>query len=178
MRIISGTLKGRRLQPPKNLPVRPTTDRAKEALFNILMHQYDFDEATVLDLFAGTGSISYEFASRGVKQLVAVDKNTQCANFITKTSEDLALPVTVVRAPVLRFLERIATSYSFIFADPPYAYTVEEYRFLVATIFSKNALHKDGILVIEHAEQIDLSTLAHFTKARNYGGCIFSFFEV
>lgn len=178
MRIISGTLKGRRLQPPKNLPVRPTTDRAKEALFNILMHQYDFDEATVLDLFAGTGSISYEFASRGVKQLVAVDKNTQCVNFITKTSEDLTLPITVVCAPVLRFLERISTSYSFIFADPPYAFTVEEYRVLVATIFSKNALQKDGLLILEHAEQIDLSGLAHFTEARNYGGCIFSFFEV
>lgn len=177
MRIISGTLKGRRLQP-KNLPVRPTTDRAKEALFNILMHQYDFDQATVLDLFAGTGSISYEFVSRGVKQLVAVDKNTHCVNFITKTSEDLALPITVVRAPVLRFLERISTSYSFIFADPPYVFTVEEYRVLVATIFSKNALQKDGLLILEHAEQIDLSGLAHFTEARNYGGCIFSFFEV
>ena len=178
MRIISGTLKGRRLQPPKNLPVRPTTDRAKEALFNILMHQYDFDEATVLDLFAGTGSISYEFASRGIKQLVAVDKNTQCVNFITKTSEDLALPITVIRAPVLRFLEHISTSYSFIFADPPYAFTAEEYRVLVATIFSKKVLQKDGVLILEHAEQVDLSGLAHFTEARNYGGCIFSFFEV
>lgn len=178
MRIISGTLKGRRLQPPKNLPVRPTTDRAKESLFNILMHQYDFDEATVLDLFAGTGSIGYEFASRGVKQVVAVDNNVQCVNFITKTAENLALPITVVRAPVLRFMERISTSYNFIFADPPYAFSIEEYRELIEFIFSKNALQIGGLLVVEHAEQMDLSALTHFREARNYGGCIFSFFEV
>ncbi len=178
MRIISGKLKGRRIQPPKNLPVRPTTDRAKEALFNILMHQYDFESATVLDLFAGTGSISYEFASRGVKLLVAVDQNNQCTNFITKTVADLDLPITVVRSPVMRFLERISANYSFVFADPPYAFSMEEYRELVGTIFSKNALQKDGLLVVEHAEQIDLSELEHFKEARNYGGCIFSFFEV
>ena len=178
MRIISGKLKGRRIQPPKNLPVRPTTDRAKESLFNILMHQYDFESATVLDLFAGTGSISYEFASRGVKLLVAVDKNNQCTNFITKTVADLNLPITVVRSPVMRFLERTSANYSFVFADPPYAFSIEEYRELVETIFNKNALQKDGLLVVEHAEQIDLSELKHFTEARNYGGCIFSFFEV
>ena len=177
MRIISGKLKGRRIQPPKNLPVRPTTDRAKEALFNILMHQYDFESATVLDLFAGTGSISYEFASRGVKLLVAVDQNNQCTNFITKTVADLDLPITVVRSPVMRFLERISANYSFVFADPPYAFSMEEYRELVETIFSKNALQIGGLLVVEHAEQMDLSALTHFREARNHGGCIFSFFE-
>lgn len=106
MRIISGTQKGRRIHPPKNLPVRPTTDRAKESLFNILMHQYAFEGIAVLDLFAGTGSISYEFASRGAQQIVAVDKNTQCVHFIVKTADDLALPIRAVRAPVLSFLEK------------------------------------------------------------------------
>lgn len=177
MRIISGTLKGRRIHPPKNLPVRPTTDRAKEALFNILMHQYAFEETTVLDLFAGTGSISYEFASRGAQQIVAVDKNAACTKFISQTADELALPITVVRAPVLSFLERINTSYSFIFADPPYAFSKEEYRGLVDAVFSKNAVQNDGLLIVEHAEQIELSDLNRFTEARSYGGCVFSFFE-
>ncbi len=177
MRIISGTLKGRRIHPPKNLPVRPTTDRAKEALFNILTHQYAFEEATVLDLFAGTGSISYEFASRGVKQIVAVDKNVQCINFIIKTTEQLTLPITAVRAPVMRYLERLTTSYNFIFADPPYIFSKEEYHALVENIFDSNILYNSGLLILEHAEQIDLSNVTHFTEARNYGGCIFSFFE-
>lgn len=177
MRIISGTLKGRRIHPPKNLTVRPTTDRAKEALFNILTHQYTFEEATVLDLFAGTGSISYEFASRGVKQIVSVDKNKQCVDFIIKTSQNLALPITVVHAPVMRFLEQLTSSYSFIFADPPYAISKDEYRTLLDTIFNKNILQSGGLLILEHAEQMDLSNLNCFTEARNYGGCVFSFFE-
>lgn len=177
MRIISGTQKGRRIHPPKNLPVRPTTDRAKESLFNILMHQYAFEGIAVLDLFAGTGSISYEFASRGAQQIVAVDKNTQCVHFIVKTADDLALPIRAVRAPVLSFLEKITTTYGFIFADPPYAFTKDEYRVLVETIFSKNALQNNGLLIVEHAEQMDLSSLSYFTESRSYGGCVFSFFE-
>ncbi len=177
MRIISGTQKGRRIHPPKNLPVRPTTDRAKEALFNILMHQYAFEVTAVLDLFAGTGSISYEFASRGAKEIVAVDKNIACTKFISQTAKELALPILVVRATVLSFLEQITTSYSFIFADPPYAFSKEEYRVLANAIFTKNALQKDGLLIIEHSEQIELSDLNRFTEARSYGGCVFSFFE-
>jgi 16S rRNA (guanine966-N2)-methyltransferase len=178
MRIISGTLKGRRIQPPKNLPVRPTTDRAKEGLFNILAHQYDFEACTALDLFAGTGSISYEFASRGVSAITAVDKHLQCVQFITKTSKDLGLPISPVRASVERFFERFFSSYTFVFADPPYAYTLEDYEQLVESVFKCNAVQKGGLLIIEHAEHIDLSSLAHFESARNYGGCVFSFFEV
>ena len=92
MRIISGSHKGRRLSAPKNLPVRPTTDRSKEALFNILQNQYQWDVVAVLDLFSGTGSISYEFASRGVKNVIAVDQNKMCVNYIRKTSEQLEFP--------------------------------------------------------------------------------------
>jgi 16S rRNA (guanine966-N2)-methyltransferase len=176
MRIISGTHKGRRIQPPKNLPVRPTTDRAKESLFNILMHQYPLEEATVLDLFAGTGSISYEFASRGAQQVVSVDQNASCVKFITKTTEEFALPITVVRASVPHFLERISNTYNFIFADPPYAYSIEAYHTLLDRLFSKSVLEKDGLLIVEHAEQINLSEMAHYKESRSYGGCVFSFF--
>ncbi len=177
MRIISGVLKGRRIHPPKKLPVRPTTDRAKEALFNILVHQYNFETSSVLDLFSGTGNISYEFASRGVKDITAVDQNNQCIAFIKKTNEELGLSISIVKSAVMGFLERTLSSYTFIFADPPYTFSKEEYSVLVNTIFSKNMLEENGVLIIEHAEQINLSDIKNFSQARNYGGCVFSLFE-
>lgn len=177
MRIISGTCKGRRIQPPKNLPVRPTTDRAKEALFNILIHQYDFETASVLDLFAGTGSISYEFASRGVQNITSVDQNVRCVSFIEQTANTLNLPVKTVRMTVKSFLERHQGKYTFVFADPPYNYTEKDYREVITIIFTKKWIEKEGLLIVEHAEQIDLSTIKHFTNARSYGGCVFSFFK-
>lgn len=176
MRIVSGTLKGRRISPPKKLPVRPTTDRAKEALFNILVHQYDFDKCNVLDLFSGTGSISYEFGSRGVESIVAVDQHQGCIRFISQTATELSLPITAVKMSVMLFLERSSNSYHFIFADPPYAFELAAYKSLINTIFEKNTLSHDGLLIVEHAEQIDLSETTHFSHARSYGGCVFSFF--
>ena len=176
MRIVSGTLKGRRINPPKKLPVRPTTDKAKEALFNILVHQYDFDNCKVLDLFSGTGSISYEFASRGVASITAVDQNVGCIRFISQTATDLSLSITTVKMPVLLFLERNSNSYDFIFADPPYAFEQADYTTMIYSIFEKNTLKGDGLLIVEHAKQIDLSKLIHFNRARSYGGCVFSFF--
>ena len=176
MRIVSGTLKGRRISPPKMLPVRPTTDRAKEALFNILVHQYDFNDCNVLDLFSGSGSISYEFGSRGVASIVAVDQHPGCIRFITQTAADLSLPITTVKMPVLLFLERNSNNYDFIFADPPYALELATYKSIVNTIFKKSTLAPEGLLIIEHAEQIDLSDIEQFSHARSYGGCVFSFF--
>ena len=108
MRIVAGTLKGRRINPPKKLPVRPTTDRAKEALFNILVHQYDFERCNVLDLFSGTGSISYEFGSRGVASIIAVDQHQGCIRFISQTATALSLPITAVKMPVLLFWNETA----------------------------------------------------------------------
>ena len=176
MRIVSGILKGRRISPPKKLPVRPTTDRAKEALFNILVHQYNFDGCNVLDLFSGTGSISYEFGSRGVANIIAIDQHQGCIRFISQTAIDLSLPITAVKIPVLLFLERNSNSYDFIFADPPYAFELATYKTMINTIFEKNTLSADGLLIVEHAEQVDLSDIAHFSHARSYGGCVFSFF--
>ena len=177
MRIISGSLKGRRISPPKNLPVRPTTDRAKEALFNILSHQFDFNGSSVLDLYTGTGSISYEFASRGVAAVTAVDQHAACIRFVQQTAEKLNLCITTVKSPVLKFLSSSMGTYDFIFADPPYAYEKDEYDALIGNIISKDVLTENGLIIIEHAPQIDLSEVTSFSTARNYGGCVFSFFE-
>ena len=120
MRIISGTFKARRIMAPKKLPVRPTTDMAKEALFNILNHRYHFHDISVLDLFSGTGNISYEFASRGTESIVAVDQNFHCTKFISQTSEGFDMPIQVIKADVFGFLEKTKQPQTIIFADPPY----------------------------------------------------------
>ena len=113
-RIISGSCKGRRIQAPKKLPVRPTTDRAKEALFNILLNQLDFDGARLLDLYAGTGNISYEFASRGAAQITAVDQNRFCIQFIQKTTAGLELNITAIKEDSQRFIEQNKNKYDLI----------------------------------------------------------------
>ena len=176
MRIISGLHKGRRILTPKNLPVRPTTDKAKEALFNILIHNYDFVNRNALDLFAGTGSISYEFASRGMSEITAVDQNYLCVNFITKTSNNLSLPINVFKQSVEKFLKHQLKSFDFIFADPPYSYTLEQYYNLINLIFTNSMQNKNGLFIIEHTEKLDLSSSGYFIKSKNYGGCVFSFF--
>ncbi len=120
MRIISGTHKGKRLTAPKKLPVRPTTDMAKEGLFNILNNRFDFEEISVLDLFAGTGNISFEFASRGTKSIVAVDKYPGCLQFINKTAQELGFSIATIKADVYKYLENTSPKVDIIFADPPY----------------------------------------------------------
>ncbi|WP_347372615.1 RsmD family RNA methyltransferase [Aequorivita sp. Q41] len=179
MRIISGTYKGRRLTAPKNLPVRPTTDFAKEALFNILRVRYYFDELTVLDLFSGTGNISFEFASRGVSNITSVDENHGCIQYINKISEEFSFPIQTIKADVFKYLEKASGEYDVIFADPPYDFEVDQLESIVKTIFEKNMLEaEEGVLVIEHSKMNDLSSLEHFSEARKYGGNIFSFFSL
>lgn len=177
MRIISGTHKGRRLSAPNNLPVRPTTDFAKEALFNILRVRYYFDELSVLDLFAGTGNISFEFASRGVPTITAVDAHLGCTQYINKIAEEFEFPITAIKTDVSKYLEDTSTNFDVIFADPPYEFEVSELENIVNTVFEKNLLKEDGLLVIEHPKMSDLSSSKHFTEARKYGGNIFSFFQ-
>ena len=120
MRIISGKHKGRRITAPKNLPVRPTTDLAKESLFNILNNHYYFDTISVIDLFSGTGNIAFEFASRGAKNIHAVDGNFNCVKFINKTSTEFDFSINAYRSDVFKFLEKTALNADIIFADPPY----------------------------------------------------------
>ncbi len=176
MRIISGTNKGKRLIAPAKLPVRPTTDMAKEALFNILNNRYQFSGLQVLDLFSGTGNIAYEFASRGATSITAVDGHFECVKFIKKTSADLAFPINVIKSDVFKFLEKTFLKADIIFADPPYDFAFNDFSKIPYLIFENKFLSENGSLIIEHSKQTDLSTLEHFVEARRYGSSVFSFF--
>lgn len=178
MRIISGQFKGRRITAPKKLPVRPTTDMAKEALFNILNNHYYFDDISVLDLFAGTGSISYEFASRGTITITAVDEDLGCIKFINKTAEEFEMKILAIKSDVYKFLETTKIKSSVIFADPPYAFTFDQFSKIPELIFKNKLLEDDGVLIVEHAKQTDLSGLPNYSYCKNYGGSVFSFFEL
>ncbi|MDZ7614914.1 MAG: RsmD family RNA methyltransferase [Flavobacteriaceae bacterium] len=177
MRIISGKNKGKRLIAPNSLPVRPTTDMAKEALFNILNNHYYFDEITVADLFAGIGNISFEFASRGASDITSVDQNPGCIKFIEKISNELAYQLITVKSDVFTFLERTNKKFDVIFADPPYELPKEKFELLVSLVFEKELLEEGGMLVIEHAAKTDLSPETHFFQMKKYGGTCFSFFQ-
>lgn len=177
MRIISGTWKGKRLIAPKKLPVRPTTDFAKEGLFNILRNRFDLDQLSVLDLFAGTGNISYEFGSRGVQEVTAVDAHAGCVAFIRKTAEQLELPIRTIKSDVFAFLEKSSGSYDLVFADPPYALEVADFEKLVSLVLEGSMLEENGTLIVEHGKHTNLSHLAGFIESRKYGGSVFSFFE-
>ena len=177
MRIISGKYKSRRIQAPKNLPVRPTTDMAKESLFNILNNTYYFDAISVIELFAGTGNISYEFASRGTKTIYAIDANFGCIKFINNTAKTLELDINTYKSDVYKFLEKTNLSADVIFADPPYDFETEQFLKIVDLVFENNLLHEDGILIVEHSKHTDLSNHTKHSYDKRYGGNVFSFFE-
>ncbi|PCJ93256.1 MAG: 16S rRNA (guanine(966)-N(2))-methyltransferase RsmD [Flavobacteriaceae bacterium] len=177
MRIVSGKHKSLRITAPKKLPVRPTTDMAKEGLFNILNNSYYFEDLTILDLFAGTGNISYEFASRGTSEIIAVDANHGCIKFINKTSEELQMDISTIKSDVFKYLERQKGKFDIIFADPPYDLPFEDFCKIVALVFANNMLAEDGQLIIEHFKQTNLSEQEHFTKLKKYGSSAFSFFN-
>jgi len=175
MRVLGGTLKGREITTPKNLPVRPTTAFAFEALFNILNNYFDFEHIKSLDLFSGTGHISVELASRGCSQVTAVDKNIACIKHLHNINKKHQLNLTIIKQDVFRFLEQNKTSYHLIFADPPYDLTnIHEIPKLV---FEKSLLEESGILVVEHGSKTKLNQLANFTEERKYGNVHFSFFK-
>lgn len=177
MRIISGKFKGQRITTPKNLPVRPTTDLSKEALFNILNHQFNFHELSVLDLFSGTGNISYEFASRGASPITSVDQDFKCVQFIKSIAQKLEVDLTALKSDVYSFLERTKTTYDLIFADPPYDFTQEQFEKIAQIIFEKEIISPEGLLIIEHSAHTELDHLPYFSSKRKYGGSVFSFFE-
>ena len=177
MRIISGKYKGKRLIAPKKLPVRPTTDMAKESLFNILNNYFNFNELRILDLFSGTGNISYEFASRGAKPITSVDADFGCINYIKKISTELDFDITTIKSDVFKFLERSNSSYDIIFADPPYHLSQEQFESIITLIFENELLEEDGMLIIEHSKDMKLEHMMHFSFSKHYGGTTFSFFE-
>lgn len=176
MRIISGILGGRRISPPANMPhTRPTTDIAKEGLFNILQNSLDFEEIISLDLFGGTGCISYELASRGVADLTIVEMDNKMYDFIKKTAADLKFEnFKVVKSEVFGFINSCNNTYDFIFAGPPYALTT--INDLPLKIFEKGLLKPGGIFVLEHTPRNDYRKFDNYLKERNYGSTIFTTF--
>ncbi len=177
MRIISGKYKSKHIQAPKKLPVRPTTGMAKEALFNILNNLFYFNEISVLDLFAGTGNISFEFVSRGTKNITSVDSFFGCIKFINKISQDLNEDIHTVKSDVFKFLEKSKTSYDVIFADPPYHFETTSFEKIADLVFQNNIINKEGLLIIEHSKHTNLSNHPKFSYSKKYGGNMFSFFE-
>ncbi len=179
MRIISGKHKGRRINPPKSLTVRPTTDFAKEGLFNVLNNHIDFEGLKVLDLFCGTGNITYEFASRESNHITSVDDNYQCCEFVKKTIADFKMmQVKVIKSDVFSFLKKTAGGcYDIIFADPPYEMELEKFELIPELIFSKNLLQPEGLLIIEHGARTDFSKHQLFMEHRKYGNVNFSLFK-
>lgn len=176
MRIVSGKHKGRNIKAPKNLPVRPTTDMAKEALFNILNNHYYFADLDVLELFAGTGNISYEFASRGTERIICVDADFGCVQFINKIATELELGISAIKGDVFVYLEKANAQFDLIFADPPYNMPLDELARIQEIVFEKELLKENGMLIIEHSKQLDLRPVPHFDNMRKYGGSVFSFF--
>ena len=176
MRIISGKYRSRQIHPPTNLPVRPTTDMAKESLFNILNNLVDFEDLKVLDLFAGTGNISYEFFSRGAQQVTAVETDSKCVAFIEKTSEELkAECIAVFKANVFQFLNHSFGSYDLIFADPPFE--MEQIKELPDLVFKTDLLNNEGWFILEHSKRFNFSDHPFFNQHRVYGNVNFSFFR-
>lgn len=176
MRIIGGALKGLRLNPPKNLPVRPTTDMAKEALFNILLNKIEFEGIKVLDLFSGTGNISLEFASRGAAQVTSVDRSIQCVNYLKDTARQHKLEqIKTYKADVFKYLQMETEQYDLIFADPPY--DLNQIPELPKIIFNQNLLLPGGMLIVEHQSMQNLSNHPAFVEQRKYGYVSFSFFS-
>lgn len=176
MRIISGSLKGRRINPPGNLPVRPTTDVAKEAIFNSLYSRIDFEDRNVLDLFSGTGNISLEFASRGAATVTAVDSNPNCIQFLSKVSKELQLEnIRSIRMDALKFLFKASGKYDIIFADPPYDF--DRYDKIPQLVFEKQLLEPEGYLIIEHSSDTSYQEHEKLIDRRKYGKVNFSIFQ-
>lgn len=177
MRIISGKYRGHVLRPPTGLPVRPTTDRAKESLFNILENKYYIDELNVLDLFSGTGNIAFEFASRGAIEVICVDKYPKCCKYIYSEAQKIGLDqIHTVTEDVLHFIKNCPAQYTIVFADPPYEMANQED--IIALIFEKELVKKNGMLIWEHHKNLNFKNLKHYSETRNYGDSAFSFFAI
>ncbi|HOY06536.1 MAG TPA: RsmD family RNA methyltransferase [Saprospiraceae bacterium] len=178
MRIIGGKFKGRRFTPPADKwPTRPTTDFAKEGLFNILNNQIDFEDVKMLDLFGGTGSHGYEFVSRGCEDVTYVDKFPDAVRFVRKVVETLGIEsqFKVIQMDVFKFIEHATGQYDYIFADPPY--DLPTIDIIPNLIFEKNLLSEEGLFVLEHNQHQDFLEHPNLVDVRNYGKIIFSFFR-
>jgi len=175
MRIIGGKYKGRNFRPNKKFKSRPTTDIAKEGLFNILENRYDFTTKSVLDIFAGTGSIGYEFLSRGCKEVTFVEKNFIHHRFILDVLEQLKVEnARAFKSDAFRFIRNCPTKFNFIFADPPFDHN--RFDEVPYAVFNEDILAEDGLFILEHPKKFDFSKHPFFNEIRNYGKVNFSFF--
>jgi 16S rRNA (guanine(966)-N(2))-methyltransferase RsmD len=176
VRIIRGRFKTRRYNVSKRFPSRPTTDFAKEGLFNVLENRMDLIDLRMLDLCSGTGNISIEFLSREGGTVIAVDKNFHCYKHIKMISQELGCSdeIRVIKADILKFLDQTADTFDIIFADPPYVY--EHHASIAEKVFERSLLEENGILAIEHGRETSLESLPHFLFSRKYGNVHFSFF--
>ncbi len=177
MRIISGSLKGRRFSPPKNFIARPTTDIAKESLFNVLSNRINFEAISALDMFGGTGSISFELASRGCTDITCIEMNPKHFGFIKSTAIEFKVNdhMKLLRADSLRYIKKCDRQFDFVFADPPFSLSnLEE---IPELFFNQDLLTKNGFFVLEHSDKISFEKHPNFVEVRKYGKVNFSFFE-
>lgn len=177
MRIIRGKYKTRRFKVPKGFPSRPTTDFAKEGLFNIIENQYDIEDLEVLDLCSGTGNIAIEFLSRDASHVTAVDSNYNCIRNLKKIAKDLDCEsdLDIIKSDILKYLPKISKKYDIIFSDPPFDY--KSHDKIVELVFQQELLKENGILIIEHGRETNLENITHFENMRKYGNVMFSFFS-
>lgn len=175
MRIVGGTMGGRKINPPANMPnTRPTTDLAKGGLFNIIENNLDISSLKTLDIFGGTGAISYELASRGATDQTIVEKDSAMADFIAKTAEILEVKLNLVRMDVFKYLQQCNEQFDFIFAGPPYQLsTIDD---LPKIVFERQLLKPEGWFVLEHTPRNNYEQYSYFRSKRNYGTTIFSIF--
>lgn len=177
MRIIRGLFKARRFTPPKKFPSRPTTDYAKEGIFNIIENRLSLIDLNILDLCAGTGNISIEFLSRESGTITSVDKHPLCTSYMEKTKKELEIgdEWLIVRNDVSQYLERCNDSFDLIFCDPPY--DIKFHDDIIQRIQKKNILNEDGLIIMEHGKQTVLNHLEGYIETRNFGNVFFSFFQ-
>ncbi len=176
MRIIGGKYRGKIIIPPANFRSRPTTDFAKEALFNILFNSFNFENIDVLDLFSGTGSITYEFCSRNVKSIIAIESNYNNVSYIDKQLKKMDFNnAKVIKSDVFKYLKNCNQKFDVVFADPPY--NMENIEEIYHAVFQNNILSDTSFLIIEHSKNNDFSKYPHFYMQKKYGSVHFSFFD-
>ena len=176
MRIISGEFGGRRIKIARNLPIRPTTDQAKEGIFNIISNKVDLVGLKILDLFSGSGMVGLEFISRGAK-VTFVEKNVQCVKNISSSLNELNITSKIIKQDVFKFLSNCNLNFDIIFADPPYSFNEEDYKKLI-NLVENNFLNDTSILfILEHYKKKDFRKANNFIDNRNYGDCSFTFFQ-
>lgn len=176
MRIISGKYKGRRIQPPRKFHSRPTTDMAKEGLFNILESKFYWEGKEVLDLFAGTGNVSVEFLSRGVQEVLSVDQHDLSIRHMNKVQDQLEIENwSILKKDVFKFIEHCHRMFDIVFADPPFA--MKQTATIPDVIFEAGILKEEGTLILEHGQENEFKNHSKLKDSRRYGGVYFSFFE-